>query len=81
MRRTLSICVLAAFTLSGRPFAAADGTDASLASSVAMTSATLSISGTSTMHDYTVSTRALKVGSAIAAAADLEFPGFGGQSF
>jgi len=70
MRRTLSICLLAVLTLSGRPLAAPNGNDAAQGSNISMTSAILSISGTSTMHDYRVSTKALKVGAAIASAAD-----------
>jgi hypothetical protein len=37
-----------------------------------VTTAVLSISGTSTMHPYTVSTKALKVGGGIAAAGDVK---------
>jgi hypothetical protein len=70
MRHTLSICLLAVLALSGRPFAAAEGTDAAGGSNLSVGSAILSITGTSTMHDYTVSTKTLKVGTAIAAAAD-----------
>jgi polyisoprenoid-binding protein YceI len=72
MRRTLSICLLAILTLSGRPLAGPDGIAAAQSSDVSVTSATLSISGTSTMHPYTVSTKALKATSAIATAADLK---------
>ena len=61
MRKTLSLGLLAVLTLSGRPIAAPAGIDAALGSNVTVTSATLSISGTSTMHPYTVSTKALKV--------------------
>ena len=64
MRKTLSLGLLAVLTLSGRPLAAPAGIDAALGSNVSVTSATLSISGTSTMHPYTVSTKALKVGAA-----------------
>lgn len=70
MRRTLSIFLLAVLTLSGRPLAAADGNDAAVGSNVSVTSAVLSINGTSTMHDYTVTTKALKVSAAIATAVD-----------
>lgn len=72
MRRTLSLCLLAVLTLSGRPYAAPDGTDAAQGSNVSVTSAVLSISGTSTMHPYTVSTKTLKVASGIAGAADIK---------
>ena len=72
MRRTLSICLLAVLALSGRSFAAADGTDAAQGSNVAITTAVLSISGNSTMHPYAVSTKVLKVGAGIAATADLK---------
>lgn len=72
MRKTLSLGLLAVLTLSGRPFAAPGGIDAARGSQVSVTSATLSISGTSTMHPYTVSTRALKVSAAIASAADAQ---------
>ena len=70
MRRTLSILLLAVLALSGRPFAAPDGTAAAQSSNVSVTSATLSIIGTSTMHPYTVSTKALKATAAIATTAD-----------
>ena len=66
MRKTLLLGLLAVLTLSGRPIAAPAGIDAALGSHVSVTSATLSISGTSTMHPYTVSTKALKVSAAIA---------------
>ena len=72
MRKTLSLGLLAVLTLSGRPLAAPAGIDAALGSNVSVTSATLSISGTSTMHPYVVSTKALKVSAAIATAADLK---------
>lgn len=69
MRRTLSICLLAVLTLSGRAIAAADPAQGS---NISLTSAALSISGTSTMHDYTVSTKVVKVGGALATAADIK---------
>jgi polyisoprenoid-binding protein YceI len=72
MRKTLSLSVLAVLTLSGRPFAAPAGIDAALSSPVSVTSATLSISGTSTMHPYVVTTKTLKVGAAVAIATDLK---------
>lgn len=72
MRKTLSLGLLAVLTLSGRPLASPAGIDAALGSNVSLTSATLSISGTSTMHPYVVSTKTLKVGAAIATAADLK---------
>jgi hypothetical protein len=72
MRRTLSIFLLAVLTLSGRPLAAPDGIDAAQGSNVSIPTAVLSISGTSTMHPYTVSTKALKATSAIATVADLK---------
>jgi hypothetical protein len=72
MRRTLSIGLLAVLTLSGRPLAAPDGNDAAQGSNISLASAVLSINGTSTMHDYIVSTKALKVRAGIAATADLK---------
>jgi polyisoprenoid-binding protein YceI len=72
MRKTLSLGVLAVLTLSGRPLAAPAGIDAALSSNVSVTSATLSISGTSTMHPYVVTTKTLKVGAAVATATDLK---------
>jgi polyisoprenoid-binding protein YceI len=72
MRKTLSLGVLAVLILSGRTFAAPAGIDAALSSNVSVTSATLSISGTSTMHPYVVQTKTLKVGAANATAADLK---------
>jgi hypothetical protein len=72
MRHTFSICLLAILTLSGRPLAAPDGTAAAQSSNVSVPSATLSISGTSTMHPYTVSTKALNVTAGIATVADLK---------
>ncbi len=72
MRRTLSICLLAFLTLSGRPLAAPDGNDAEQGSHVSVTTAVLSISGTSTMHPYTVSTKALKATAGFATAADVK---------
>jgi hypothetical protein len=72
MRRTLSICLLAVLCLSGRPVAALDGNDAAQGSNVSVTTAVLSISGTSTMHPYTVSTKTLKVIGGIATSADLK---------
>jgi hypothetical protein len=71
MRKPVLLGLLAVLSLSGRPIAAPAGTDAALGSNVSVTSATLSISGTSTMHSYVVSTKALKVGNAVASAADL----------
>ena len=71
MRKTLSIGLLAVLTLSGRPLAAPTGNDAALGSDVSVALATLSISGTSTMHPYTVSTKSLKIVGASAAAADV----------
>ena len=72
MRRTLSICLLAVLTLPGRPLAAPDGTDAAQGSNLSITTAVLSINGTSTMHPYTVSTKALKLTAGIATAADVK---------
>jgi polyisoprenoid-binding protein YceI len=72
MRKTLSIGLLAVLTLSGRPFAAPGGNDAAQGSHVSVTTAVLSLSGTSTMHPYTVSTKALKATAGIATAADLK---------
>jgi hypothetical protein len=64
--------LLTVLTLSGRPFAAPAGIEAALNSNVSVSSATLSISGTSTMHPYVVSTKTLKVGAGVATAADLK---------
>jgi polyisoprenoid-binding protein YceI len=72
MRKTLLLGLLAVLTLSGRPVAAPAGIDAALSSNVTVSSATLSISGTSTMHPYTVSTKALKLSAANAFAADMQ---------
>jgi polyisoprenoid-binding protein YceI len=72
MRKTLSLGLLAVLTLSGRPIAAPAGIDAAPGSNVTVSSATLSISGTSTMHPYTVSTKALKVSAASAPAPDVQ---------
>ena len=71
MRRTLAIGLLAVLTLSGRPLAAPGGADVAPGSSVTVTTGVLSISGTSTMHPYTVSTKTLKVVRGTASAADL----------
>jgi len=71
MRRTLSICLLAVLAVPGPLFAAPDVDDAR-GSNLSVTSAVLSIKGTSTMHDYTVSTKALKVVAAIATASDVK---------
>jgi polyisoprenoid-binding protein YceI len=72
MRRTLSICLFAVLTLSGRTLAAPDGNDAAQGSNISVTNAVLSISGTSTMHPYTVSTKTLKVAGGIATSPDLK---------
>jgi polyisoprenoid-binding protein YceI len=72
MRKTLSLGLLAVFILSGHPIAAPAGIDAAPGSSVTVSSAILSISGTSTMHPYTVSTKALKVSAANGSAADIQ---------
>ena len=72
MRKTLSLGLLAVLILSGRIIAAPAGLDAALSSNVSVTSATLSINGTSTMHPYVVQTKTLKVGAAIATAADIK---------
>jgi hypothetical protein len=72
MRKTFLLGALAVLILSSRPFAAPDGVDAVLNSNVSITSATLSLSGTSTMHPYVVSTKTLKVGAASATSADLK---------
>ena len=71
MRRTLSFLLIAVFALSARPLAAPEIDDATQRSNIAVTAAVLSITGTSTMHPYTVSTKTLKVTGGIAAAADL----------
>jgi len=70
MRSTISICLLAILSLSGRTLAAPEGNGAALGSNVSITAATLSISGTSSMHDYVVSTKTLTIISAIASAED-----------
>ena len=72
MCKTLSLGLLAVLTLSGRPIAAPVGIDAALGSNVTLSSATLSLRGTSTMHPYTVSTKALKVSAANTSAADVQ---------
>ena len=72
MRKTLLLGLLAVLTLSDRPIAAPAGNDAALGSNVTVSLATLSISGTSTMHPYTVSTKALKISAANASAADVQ---------
>jgi hypothetical protein len=71
MRRPLSILLLAVLALSGRPFAAPDDRTAAQSPNVSVTSATLSINGTSTMHPYTVSTKSLQATAALATANDL----------
>lgn len=72
MRKTTLLGLLAVLIVSGRLVAAPAGIDAALNSNVSVTSATLSISGTSTMHPYVVSTKTLKVGAGVATAADLK---------
>jgi hypothetical protein len=72
MRRILSLCLLAVLTLSGRPFAAPDGAAAAQGSQVAINTALLSISGTSTMHPYKVSTKVVKASAGMATAGDLK---------
>ena len=72
MRKTLLLALLAVLTLSGRPIAAPGGIDAALGSNVAVTSATLTLSGTSTMHPYSVATKALKVSAANSSATDVQ---------
>src|SRR5829696_7936669 len=71
MRKTLSLGLLAVLTLSGHPFAAPGDINAA-DSRIMISSATLSISGTSTMHPYTVSTKTMKVASAVATVNDLK---------
>lgn len=72
MQRIASALLLSILTLSGRPFAAPGGVGVDPSSNVALNSARLSITGTSTMHDYTISTKTLKVETALATAADLK---------
>ncbi len=72
MRRTILVCLLAVLSLSGRTLAAPEGNGAALGSNVSIKSATLSISGTSSMHDYVVSTKALTITSATASAEDAD---------
>ena len=72
MRNTLLLGLLAVLTLSGRPIAAPAGNDAAVGSNVSVASATLSLSGTSTMHPYTVTTKSLKVVTATATSADVQ---------
>ena len=71
MRRIFSICLLAILTVSSRPLAWPGGVGEGPGSPVTVTTGLLSINGTSTMHPYTVSTRALRVVRGTAAAADL----------
>ena len=70
MRKSFLIFLSAALALSGRPFAAPGDIDSTLGSNISVSSATFSISGTSTMHPYTASTRTVKVASALATAVD-----------
>jgi len=72
MQKTLLLGLLTVLAVSGRPIAAPGGIDAALGSHVTVSSAIVSISGTSTMHPYTVSTKALKVIAANALAADVQ---------
>jgi len=72
MRRTLSMSLLAVLILSGRVFAAPDGNEPAQGSHISLISAALSINGTSTMHDYTVSTKVLKVNGALTTATDIK---------
>jgi polyisoprenoid-binding protein YceI len=72
MRNTLLLGLLAVLTLSGRPIAAPAGNDAAVGSNVSVASATLSLSGTSTMHPYTVTTKSLKVVTANATSGDVQ---------
>ena len=72
MRKTLSICLLAVLTLSGRTLAAPEENTTAQGSNISVATALLSISGTSTMHPYNVSTKSLKVVSGIADAADMK---------
>jgi polyisoprenoid-binding protein YceI len=72
MRRTLPIFILALFTVSTRLAAAPVVDEAATGSIVSVTTATLSISGTSTMHPYTVSTNTIRVAGGLATAVDLK---------
>ena len=72
MRKTLLVGLLAVLTLSGRPVAAPAGIDAAMGPAITVGAATLSISGTSTMHPYTVTTKSIKGAAGIAPAADLK---------
>ena len=73
MRRTLSICLLALLVVSSRT--AAQTGDAAAGPHMAITAAVLTIDGTSTMHDYSLTTRALKIVSTLAGGATLLQPG------
>lgn len=66
MRTTLLVGVLAILALSGRPVAAPAAIDAAIGRAITVSAATLSISGTSTMHPYTVTTKSIKVAAGIA---------------
>lgn len=73
MRRTLSLCLLALVaSAAGAP---AQTNDATTGAYVSTKAATLKIDGTSTMHDYSLSTSTLKVTSAMVRGAALLDPG------
>ena len=72
MRKTFPLGLLAVLTLSGRPIAAPAGNDTAPSSNISVTSATLSLSGTSTMHPYTVTTKSLKVATGSVTSADVQ---------
>jgi YceI-like protein len=74
MRRALSICLLAIVPLSTQSLAAPE-VNAAATGAVIVNSAKLSIDGTSTMHDYSLSTTRLTVDSLVADATSLLQPG------
>jgi YceI-like domain len=72
MRRTLSICLLALVAVSAP--ATAQTSDTATGAHMSVKTAALTIDGTSTMHDYTLSTTALKIVSTLATGATLLQP-------
>ena len=74
MRRLLSICLLATVALSSRPLAAPENRSAPSSGHLAVRSAKLSIEGTSTMHDYSLTTTKMVVSSTVAEGASLLEP-------
>ena len=72
MRRTLSICFLALTVIASQ--AAAQANDTPPGAHLSLKAAALTIDGTSTMHDYSLTTKALKVVSTLAGGATLLQP-------